>query len=116
MKKIVILLVVLQLFFIPLYAQDRDQDYNALRKLGRGASNFFLGLTEIPRQMGIVREESGSVAGIFYGVPKGVFFAFGRMAIGIYEAVTFVMLPYEPIIEPEFVLSEGYNDLTPDEE
>lgn len=112
MKKIVFLVVILQLFFLPVYAQD----YNALRKFGRGVSNVFLGLTEIPRQMGITREESGSVAGVFYGAPKGIFFTAGRLLTGLYEVVTFLVPPYKPVIEPEFVLTEEYNDLTPDEE
>lgn len=112
MRKICFLLVILQLFFCPLYAQE----HNALRKLGRGASNLLLGISEIPRQMGIVREESGIVAGLFYGALRGLLYTAGRMGVGIYEVVTFGLVPYEPIIEPEFVLTSDYNDLTPDEE
>ena len=112
MKKIVLLIVISQLFLLPLYAQD----YNALRKFGRGASNILLGLTEIPRQMGITREESGNVAGIFYGTLKGLLYTAGRMGVGIYEVVTFFIPPYKPVIKPEFVFTEEYNDLTPDEE
>ena len=111
MKKIIILLVTMQLFILPLYAKD----YNALRKFGRGASNLVLGVTEIPRQMALIREESGSAAGLFYGAPRGFFCMLGRSAWGLVELVTFPIPPYRPLIEPEFVLTEEYNDLTPKE-
>ena len=111
MKKILVLVIILQLLSIPLYAQD----YNAIRKFGRGASNLLLGVSEIPRQMAIVREESDVATGIFYGVPKGLFCTFGRMAVGLYEMITCVIPPYRPVVEPEFVLTEEYNDLTPEE-
>ncbi|MBU1112799.1 MAG: exosortase system-associated protein, TIGR04073 family [Candidatus Omnitrophica bacterium] len=111
MKKVVILAVIIQLFILPLYAQD----YNALRKFGRGASNLLLGVTEIPRQMGLIREESGCTAGLFYGVPRGFACFLGRSAWGLVELVTFPIPPYRPLIEPEFVLTEEYNDLTPEE-
>ena len=112
MKKVLVLVITLQLFLFPLYAQN----YNAIRKFGRGASNMILGVTELPRQMGIASEESGKVAGIFYGAPKGLVCWLGKTAWGFLELVTFPIPPYKPLVEPEFVLTEEYNDLTPDEE
>jgi len=112
MKKVLVLVITLQLFLLPLYAED----YNALRKFGRGASNMILGVTELARQMGIVSEESGTVAGIFYGAPRGLACWLGRTAWGFIELVTFPIPPYKPLIKPEFVLTEEYNDLTPEEE
>lgn len=109
MKKILILVVITQLFFFPLYAQE----HNAIRKFGRGASNMILGITELPRQMGLASEEHGHAAGLFYGAPKGLVYFLGRTALGFYELVTFLIPPYKPVIEPEFVLTDEYNDLTP---
>jgi len=77
---------------------------------------MILGITEFPRQMGIVAEESGVVAGLFYGAPKGLACWLGRTAWGFLELVTFPIPPYRPLVKPEFVLTEEYNDLTPEEE
>ncbi len=111
-KKIACLLVLLQLLYLPLYAQDYNaiKDYNALDKLSRGASNLTLSVVEIPRQMIRVKQKqgpvSGDIAGVFLGSLKGVGCFIGRTAIGVYEVATFFMPSYKPIVKPEYIFSE----------
>ena len=109
-KYIVCALVMLQLAIQPAWAQTRD--YNALRKLARGAANVTLSWVEIPRQIMHVTDPDETeptthdVAGVFWGPVKGFAFFLGRMALGTYELVTFLVPPYRPLVEPEFVISE----------
>jgi putative exosortase-associated protein (TIGR04073 family) len=105
-KKIFCLLIVAVFFTLNVYAQD----YNALRKLGRGAVNLTLAGVEIPRQMIDSREAAGDttgdIMGIFLGIPKGILCFLGRTALGAYELVTFPFPPYKPLVKPEFIFSE----------
>lgn len=103
-KKMFLVIFVLQVFTFTLYAEE--QDNNPLKKLARGSSNILFSITEIPRQMVKEKKANGDVAGLFWGPLKGICFMLGRMAVGVYELVTFIAPPYEPIIHPEFVFSE----------
>ena len=112
-KKALLVAVVLQLFFLPLYAQegqDSKANYGPLRKLARGAVNATLSVLEIPRQMIRVKQEAGDttgdIVGITWGPLKGIACFIGRTAIGALELVTFAIPEYDPIIEPEFIFSE----------
>jgi len=76
------------------------------RKLGRGASNFFLGWTEIafqPFRMGIEGDRWPIAA--LGGIPRGFFYGAGRTLVGAYEVAFFAFENpgggYEPIIQPE---------------
>ncbi len=100
-KRICLLIIILQLLTLPLYAQD----YNALKKIARGAVNTTLGWVEIPLQMVEVAKEEGEVAGFFWGPLKGLAYAVGRTFIGVYEVATFLLPSYEPLVEPEFIFS-----------
>jgi len=105
-KKIFVLIIILQIFSLPLYAED----YNFLRKLGRGLVNLSLGWIEIPKQMIETKNDrggvSGDVAGFFLGSLKGIAYFLGRTAVGGYEIVTSAIPPYKPVIEPEFIFAE----------
>ena len=82
---------------------------NPVRKLGRGMANILTGFFEIPVNIVDAAEEEGFVAAITYGVVKGVAMGALRSGVGIYEAVTFLVpFPwnYEPILEPEFMMSD----------
>jgi putative exosortase-associated protein (TIGR04073 family) len=48
----------------------------------------------------------GDIAGVFWGPLKGFAFFVGRTAVGIYEVTTFLIPPYKPVVNPEFILSE----------
>jgi putative exosortase-associated protein (TIGR04073 family) len=86
--------------------RERTSDQNPLRKVARGAVNTTLGWVEIPRQMIKVNKEKGDIAGVFWGPLKGFAFFVGRTAVGIYEVTTFLIPPYKPVVNPEFILSE----------
>lgn len=104
MKKALFLLVISQLIILPyVYAQE----YNAFSKLGRGFGNAVLSFTELPIQMIKTSEESGDAAGFFVGIPKGLAFWVGRCALGFYEAFTFIIPPYGPLVKPEFPCCMG---------
>jgi putative exosortase-associated protein (TIGR04073 family) len=112
-KKSFILLIVLQLVFLPLFAQESPEfetNHGPLRKLARGAINVAFGWLEIPRQMMRVKQEAGKttgdIVGATWGPLKGIACSIGRTAIGALELVTFAIPEYDPIIEPEFIFSE----------
>jgi len=101
-KKVVSVLLILSCISFSLYAEE----YSPIRKLTRGAVNLALGVVEIPKQTLEVSKESGDVAGIFWGPIKGLMYFVGRTVLGAYEVVTFVIPPYKPLMEPEFIFSE----------
>ncbi len=82
------------------------QDYNPLRKFVRGVVNVSLGFIEIPRQMIKVKQDSGDLAGLFWGSLKGMTFMIGRALVGVYEVSTFLLPPYLPLVEPEFIFQQ----------
>ncbi len=82
-----------------------------IRKISRGIANTITGVLELPLKVVEVTEDEGYIAGATYGVMKGIGWALLRTAVGVYETVTFIIpLPfhYEPVLEPEFLLSEEY--------
>ncbi len=72
-----------------------------LRQLGRGVSNLLTGVWEVPFNMYTVSKESGDVAGVTYGLFRGVWRFGARELTGVYETVTFPF-GWGPLIEPEF--------------
>ncbi|UCC94593.1 MAG: exosortase system-associated protein, TIGR04073 family [Candidatus Omnitrophota bacterium] len=101
-RRILLLVLLVQLLFFPLYADE----YNPLRKLGRGVVNTGLFLVEVPIQMMKIGDAQGHMAGATWGFCKGMAFAVRRCLFGVYEVVTFLMPPSEPILEPEFIFSD----------
>jgi len=82
-----------------------------LRKLGRGVANIGTGVLELPINIVAVTEEDGYVAGVTYGIVKGLAWSVLRTMVGVYEVVTFpIPFPqdYEPVLEPEFLLGNQY--------
>ncbi len=82
-----------------------------IRKLGRGIANIGTGILELPINIVNVTEEDGYIAGVTYGVMKGLAYSLLRVAVGAYETVTFIVpvpFHYDPVLEPEFLLSEEY--------
>ena len=81
---------------------------NSITKLGRGLSNIITFPLEIPEQISRTNNTDGPFAAGTVGVLKGLGSAVGRMCVGLYETVTF-MLPgtneYKPILnDPEYFL------------
>jgi putative exosortase-associated protein (TIGR04073 family) len=71
------------------------------RQLGRGLSNVFLGLSEIPQCMIETTRQQGDYAGATTGFAQGVWRCVLREGVGVMEVVTFPM-GWDPIIEPEY--------------
>lgn len=74
-------------------------------KLGRGTTNFFTCIGEIPKQTVLTSREMGAV-GYVIGPLKGVGLTLYRGLIGMTEVI-FFMVPqpgyYDPMMEPTYV-------------
>lgn len=108
MKKAVsaaIIFLIVASLAAPVYCEG-----NAVKKLGRGLSNAITFPFEIPLQMSRVNNTDGAMAGLTYGLLKGVGMAGLRALTGVYETITFpIPFPqkYEPILtDPEFIFEE----------
>ena len=108
MKKAVAVFLVL-LFVLAVTGPGYCQD--AGRKLGRGIANVVTCPFEIPVTMiNTYCKDKGYVESLFFGLPNGIFNMVVRCAVGAYELVTFPLpFPenYRPMVEPEFLWSEG---------
>lgn len=92
----------------PVFA-EQDTGRLVMTKLFRGVANLTTGWMEIPKQMTHASSEKGFWKGIGWGFAKGLGWAVGRTAAGAYEIVTFpfpIPQDYQPVIQPEFVLSD----------
>jgi putative exosortase-associated protein (TIGR04073 family) len=78
----------------------------AFSKLGRGASNLVLGFIEIPKNISSTAKTEGALSGATVGLGKGIGHTLKRMAVGVFEIVTFPFpVPndsYGPIVEPDY--------------
>lgn len=86
-----------------------DTAVGVVTKLFRGIANAATGWMEIPKHVSITWQESGPGVGMSWGLGKGVGYAVARSVIGAYEIITFPMpIPegYQPIMQPEYVLSD----------
>lgn len=100
---------------------EPDQDSSTVgkmfHKLGRGVVNVFTCWVEVPRHIAHEWERTDPVTGIFLGTATGVGWGAARLATGLYETVTFPMpVPanYEPMLLPEFVVSDTWGDPIPE--
>jgi putative exosortase-associated protein (TIGR04073 family) len=87
---------------MPVFANDT----NPLRKLVRGFVNLGLCMAELGRQPMHTAKEEGDLAGATWGLAKGFAFTVGRAVLGAYEVSTFILPPYRPLVEPEFIFSD----------
>lgn len=97
--------------------QDRSDFSKMLHKLGRGVANVFTCWVEVPRHVANEWEKTDPASGIVLGTIKGIGWGFARFVTGAYETVTFpVPIPagYEPMIQPEFVVTDVWGDPIPD--
>ena len=81
---------------------------NPIEKLGRGIANLLTGWIEIPKEMIALKESEGDISGLLVGPFSGLWKALVRTSAGAYEIVTFPFpfpVDYEPVVEPEYVLS-----------
>jgi len=81
------ILAVLMTASQPAFAQD------PIHKFGRGVTNVLTCWVELPRNFHQGMQESNPVFGVGWGVVKGSGLTFTRLAVGAYEAVSF-LIPY----------------------
>ena len=81
-----------------------------MKKLGRGLCNIVTFPLEVPEQIQRVNNQDGPMAGLTYGILKGIGMMGVRAMVGVYELATFpIPLPkdYKPILtDPEFFFEE----------
>jgi len=85
-------------------------------KLGRGLANIFTGVIEVPKNISREWRKSDPVTGVIVGGVKGVGWAATRMAVGVYDTVTFpIPVPpnYEPLMQPETPLPSVWGEQLP---
>jgi putative exosortase-associated protein (TIGR04073 family) len=77
-------------------------------KLGRGVTNTLTGWIEVPKHtlMGVFNCNVTPLEGIGVGLARGFGRAIERTGIGIYEAVTFPIPGYYPLLCPEYISLE----------
>lgn len=99
---------------------DEYRDVSAFgrmqHKLGRGLSNMFTGVVEIPKNISREWRRSDPATGVIVGGVKGVGWAATRIAVGAFETVTFpVPVPanYEPLMLPETPLPDVWGEQLP---
>lgn len=83
---------------------ENDYDRREFNKISRGVFNVITAVFELPFTVYEVSKKQNPVAGFFYGIPMGIGRAFFRLTVGIVEIFTFPYEPFEPMIEPEYLL------------
>ncbi len=94
-------------------------DYGPTRKLARGVSNIFFGVTEIPVTIGKINSEEGNSAAASYGVIRGTGRAFARFGVGFYEALLWPIPVYKdsynPVLRSDIPwIHRGYSEFPPE--
>jgi putative exosortase-associated protein (TIGR04073 family) len=97
------------------YRQQSDAS-KMMHKLGRGITNILTCWVELPRNVAIEWEKTDPVTGLILGSVKGVGWTFTRLVTGAYDTLTFpfpVPANYEPMLDPEFVVTDVWGDPIP---
>ncbi|MFH0811108.1 MAG: exosortase system-associated protein, TIGR04073 family [Pseudomonadota bacterium] len=82
------------------------------RKLGRGAANVVTAPLEVANQPlnYLARTQTpgltASATALAMGLPAGVLWAAYRAVAGAFDLATFLIPPFQPLIQPEFVSNE----------
>lgn len=90
----------------------------AMEKLGRGLINLITGWVEIPKRMDETNKRSSLGPALTIGLLRGLGHGFVRTTAGAYEIVTFPFPAppgYQPIIHPEYVFTQEYEDVVRDD-
>ncbi|MFH1753352.1 MAG: exosortase system-associated protein, TIGR04073 family [Candidatus Omnitrophota bacterium] len=85
---------------------EAEEDFSASDKFTRSVVNIATFYLEVPKTVYETTRDENIVTGLLYGIPMG--FAKGaiRLVSGVIEFGTFPLEPFEPILEPEFLLLE----------
>ena len=98
------------------HTSSQSKPGGAVTKLGRGVANIVTGWVEIPKRIYETSHAQGAVAGLMWGVVRGVGYGFVRTAAGFYELFTFPFPAppdYLPIIQPEYVFIDNAQIASP---
>lgn len=100
--------------------RDMRYEKSPLNKLGRGLINTVTCLVETPAGIYRVSSTKGAIVGWTLGFAEGLFTSFLRGASGIFDAVTFIVPPYnKPLMQPEYAVDsfdESFHELGEAEE
>ena len=89
----------------PLNAENDNYNNSPVNKLGRGVANAATCWLEVPAEICRVSEDKGPILGYTLGFVEGVFTTLFRGATGIFDAVTFIIPPYnKPLMDPEYAI------------
>ena len=106
MKKVIKSLLVLAAltFIAPVAHAGHTGNYatNAADKLAHGVANIATGWAEVPKNIMIVGQKDGIVAGATVGVFTGMMQALGRTAYGIMDTATF-LIPTASSVKPGYI-------------
>lgn len=97
------------------YRRSTDAE-KIMTKLGRGVTNVLTCWVELPRNISMEWERTDPATGLVLGTVKGSAYTFARLATGVYETVTFplpVPAGYEPMMDPEYVITDTWGDPIP---
>lgn len=113
MRKIAVFICVISILFISniTYAETTKVT-KSITKLGRGVCNILTSPFEIVKEVSDTTDNNGPIAGLTVGFFKGLFGTGKRLAVGIYETVTFPFPgdnDYKAILtDPEYFLGQGW--------
>ena len=95
---------------------------NPIEKLGRGVANVVFGPMELFMKPYDTAKENGEIAGLTYGLFRGIAYTIAREVVGVVDIVTFLFpLPgcpdeeqdtgwgYGPIMRPAWVVDVEHN-------
>jgi putative exosortase-associated protein (TIGR04073 family) len=103
MKKVIkSLLVVSALTFIAPVAHAGNYATDVADKLGHGVANIATGWAEVPKNIMIIGQKDGIVAGATVGVFTGLVQTLGRTAYGVMDTATF-LIPTATTVKPGYI-------------
>jgi putative exosortase-associated protein (TIGR04073 family) len=122
MNKTLFAAALLFAFAISSFADIQDppsNDYGPTRKLGRGLSNLFFGIAELPTTIAKVNAREGNSAAAGYGVVRGLGRSYMRFHAGLFEIFSFPFPvnrgTYYPILPPHIpYIHAGYEEFPPE--
>jgi len=86
------------------YSDSLDGEYTAQDKFTRGIVNLFTCWIEMPLSIHEVSVNENPVMGVLYGIPLGLGKTAVRLGTAALELVTFPLPPFEPMIDPEYLV------------
>jgi putative exosortase-associated protein (TIGR04073 family) len=85
-----------------------------VNKLMRGLVNCLTCLVELPAAICDITKRKGPLLGSTLGVVDGIFTSFMRLGTGAFDAVTFVIPPYDkPLLKPEYAIDSAVDKMGP---